>query len=101
MNKTGQSLRVYVRYEAKAPDGNWRWFYTEAPVGPLTFTVPPGASVNLFDGYWWINARRVRLWAEGVENGGAWLRDRDQDLWLARDPYRARRTGVYTCTFDP
>ncbi len=97
VNKTRETLTVSLRYEAQTRDGGWLWYRAGKGVSPVTVTLRPGESVDLADEGWRVRARRVRLWAEGSQGGRQG--DANQDLWLARSPYRAQGVAVYTFAF--
>jgi hypothetical protein len=50
-----------------------------------------------------IVARRIRIWADGLETGAVWLAVKDRDTWVA--PAAGYRGGArpdpYTYTFNP
>lgn len=98
VNKSSETLTVSLRYEAKTKDGGWFWYRSAQGQNPVQFTLRPGQSALLLDEGWQVKARRVRIWAEGSD-GGIWLRDRGQDIWLCRAPYRAQRIDVFTYSF--
>jgi hypothetical protein len=81
-NATDGKLKVWVQYETKTDAGDWVWS-PAAPGDPdqaLSFEVDPGATVDLQDGDWRVNARRARIWAQSET--GEWNRFRETDLWL-------------------
>jgi tetratricopeptide (TPR) repeat protein len=99
-NRTGQKLRVQLRYEGLAEDGRWVW----APgKDALTWELAEGETVVLvYDGRP-VMARRMRIWADNSETNMAWLKVKDTDTWTA--PVRGYRGGakpdVFTYTFNP
>jgi hypothetical protein len=81
-NATDGKLKVWVQYETKTDAGDWVWS-PAAPGDPsqaLSLEVNPGETVDLQDGDWRLNARRVRIWARS--DTGEWNRFRETDLWL-------------------
>jgi hypothetical protein len=81
-NDTKEKLAVFVQYETATETQGWSWF----PKAPgqdqaVTYTLAPGQELDLAHQDWTINARRVRLWAQG-QSGAEFNEFRDQDLWL-------------------
>jgi tetratricopeptide (TPR) repeat protein len=99
-NRTGQNLRVHLRYECRGTDGRWTWLPGK---DDLRWEVAPGTKgVLLHDGSQ-ILARRVRIWAEGLETDTVWDTGKNRDTWVA--PATGYRGGaepeVFTYTFNP
>jgi tetratricopeptide (TPR) repeat protein len=99
-NKTGQKLRIHLRYECQGEDGSWAWLPGKDDV---TWELPPGAAgALLLDGRP-IVARRIRIWADGMETGAVWHAVKDRDTWVV--PAAGYRGGAkpdpYTYTFNP
>ena len=99
-NRTGQKLRIHLRYERQGEDGTWAWLPGK---DDLTWELPPGAAgALLLDGRP-IVARRIRIWADGMETGAVWHAVKDRDTWVA--PAAGYRGGAkpdpYTYTFNP
>jgi tetratricopeptide (TPR) repeat protein len=98
-NKTGQKLRVHLRYEGQGEDGSWAWLPGK---DDLTWELPPGAAgALLLDGRP-IVARRIRIWADGMETGAVWHAVKDRDTWVVPAPgYRGgAKPDAYTYTFN-
>jgi tetratricopeptide (TPR) repeat protein len=100
VNRTGQKLRVHLRYESQGADGRWAWLPGK---DDLTWEVAPGATaVLLHDGRPAL-ARRIRIWADGLESDAVWHAVKDRDTWVA--PAVGYRGGAkpeaYTYTFNP
>jgi tetratricopeptide (TPR) repeat protein len=99
-NRTGQKLRVHLRYECQGEDGTWAWLPGK---DDLTWELPPGAAgALLLDGRP-IVARRIRIWADSLETGAVWHAVKDRDTWVV--PAAGYRGGAkpepYTYTFNP
>jgi tetratricopeptide (TPR) repeat protein len=100
VNRTGQKLRVHLRYEVQAADGSWAWLPGK---GDLTWEVAPGeTALLLYDGRP-VLARRMRIWADGLETGAVWHAVKDRDTWVT--PAAGYRGGakpeLFTYTFTP
>jgi tetratricopeptide (TPR) repeat protein len=100
VNKSGQKVRVHLRYECRAEDGSWAWLPGK---DDLTWELPVGATgALLLDGRP-IVARRIRIWADGMETGATWHAVKNRDTWVA--PVAGYRGGAkpeaYTYTFNP
>jgi hypothetical protein len=100
-NNTAQKIRVYVRYEGLAADGQFAW--TPGATEALAWELNPGESaVLLHDGHP-VLARRMRIWAECPETKLSWLKVKDTDTWAA--PATGYRGGpkpeLFTYTFNP
>jgi S1-C subfamily serine protease len=97
-NKTGQKLKVFVRYEGLTADGRLDWVPQT-----ITFEFDPGEEAVLMHDGRQIQARRIRIWAEGRDSSAAWNGVKDQDTWTA--PAAGYRGGakpeVFTYTFNP
>jgi tetratricopeptide (TPR) repeat protein len=94
-NLSTQTLKVRLQYEYQLEDGKWVWWPQS---GTSNYTFAPGERSNLLDDSWPIQARRVRIWAEGTTSN--WNRYKDHDLWLLPvSPYQARDRMYYTHTF--
>jgi tetratricopeptide (TPR) repeat protein len=98
-NRTGQSLRVYLRYETLTRNRQWSWLPSD-PVKPLVFNVPAGQSRDVYDGKTRIMARQIRIWAVGRHKGDVWDRDKFNDVLLTRDGYRGLQRWTYTYSFS-
>jgi tetratricopeptide (TPR) repeat protein len=99
-NRTGQKLRVHLRYECQGEDGAWAWLPGK---DDSTWELPPGAAGALLLGGRPIAARRIRIWADGLETGAAWHAVKDRDTWVVPAAgYRGgARPEAYTYTFTP
>ncbi len=99
VNKTGQKLRVHLRYEAQGEDGRWAWLPGK---DDLTWEVPTGGTGVLLHGGRPVLARRIRIWADGLETEAVWHAVKDRDTWVA--PAAGYRGGskpdVFTYTFN-
>jgi tetratricopeptide (TPR) repeat protein len=100
VNKSGQTLKVYLRYETwSAAAKGWQWL----PGGPgetLVIELAPGASVDVHASGSRIAARKLRFWAVG-EKGGKWFHWKDRDLVLVKDGYRSFKRWTYNYNFLP
>ena len=100
VNKTGQKLRVHLRYEAQGEDGRWAWLPGK---DDLTWEVPAGETGVLLQDGRPVLARRMRIWADGMESEAVWHATKDRDTWTA--PAAGYRGGakpdVFTFTFNP
>jgi tetratricopeptide (TPR) repeat protein len=98
-NRSGQKLRVHLRYESQGEDGRWAWVPGK---DDLTWEVAPGTTVLLLNDGRPVLARRVRIWADGLETEAVWHAVKDRDTWVA--PAAGYRGGdkpdVYTYTFN-
>jgi tetratricopeptide (TPR) repeat protein len=99
-NKSGQKLRVHLRYEAQTADGQWAWLPAK---GSLMWEVAPAATVQLLHDGQRVQARRLRIWADGMETSATWHAVKDQDTWTApANGYRGgAQPGVFTYSFTP
>jgi tetratricopeptide (TPR) repeat protein len=99
-NRTGQKLRVHLRYECRGEDGRWTWLPGKNDV---TWELPAGASGTLLLDGRPLAARRIRIWADGLETGAVWHAVKDRDTWVAPAPgYRGgAKPDPYTYTFNP
>jgi hypothetical protein len=99
VNSTPNKLKVFVRYEAQNEGGEWQ-AYPPGEEDPLAYELAPGEACVPMDGDWRINARRVRIWAEG--GGRKWERFKNHDLDLTPEPdqgYSARQPQLLTVAF--
>jgi tetratricopeptide (TPR) repeat protein len=100
VNRTGQKLRVHLRYESQAADGSWAWLPGK---GDLTWELAPGETAVLLHEGRPVLARRMRIWADGLETGAVWYAVKDRDTWVA--PTAGYRGGakpeLFTYTFNP
>jgi tetratricopeptide (TPR) repeat protein len=98
-NKTGQKLRIHLRYEAQGEDGRWAWLPGK---DDLTWEVPAGGTGVLLQDGRPVLARRIRIWADGMETETVWHAVKDTDTWVA--PAAGYRGGskpdVFTYTFN-
>ncbi len=79
-NQSGQKLRVYLLYETRTAEGQWAWLPDK---GALTWEVAAGATVQLLHDGRPIQARRIRIWAEGMETDATWYSVKERDTWTA------------------
>jgi tetratricopeptide (TPR) repeat protein len=100
VNRTDQKLRVHLRYEGQGTDGRWTWLPGK---GELTWEVAPGTTTLLLHDDRPVLARRIRIWADGLETAATWHAVKDRDTWVAPTTgYRGgARPEVYTYTFNP
>jgi tetratricopeptide (TPR) repeat protein len=100
VNKTGQKLKVSVRFETETADGGLTWFPNE---GAVEWEIPVGETATLLYQGKPILARRMRIWAEGVGTKTVWHGAKNQDTWTA--PAKGYRGGeqpaMFTYTFNP
>jgi tetratricopeptide (TPR) repeat protein len=100
VNRTGQKLKVSVRYETQSADGGWTWFPNEAAV---EWEIPAGETATLLYQGRPILARRMRIWADGIGSKSVWHAVKDKDTWTA--PSKGYRGGqqpeIFTYTFNP
>ncbi len=100
VNRAGQKLRVHLRYESQGEDGRWAWLPGK---DHLTWEVAPGPTTVLLHDGRPVVARRIRIWAEGLETGAVWHTVKDRDTWVA--PAAGYRGGAkpegFTYTFNP
>jgi hypothetical protein len=100
VNRTGQKLRVYLRYESQGEDGRWAWLPGK---GELVWEIAHGTTVVLLHDDRPTLARRIRIWADGLETGAIWHAVKDRDTWVA--PVAGYRGGAkpeaFTYTFHP
>jgi len=100
VNRTGQKLKVSVRYETQTADGKWTWFPNEAAV---EWEIPVGETTTLLYQGRPILARRMRIWADGVGTKSTWYAVKEKDTWAA--PAKGYRGGqppeIFTYTFNP
>jgi tetratricopeptide (TPR) repeat protein len=98
-NRTGQKLRVHMRYEVQGEDGRWTWLPAK---DDMTWEVETGATALLLHDGKPVLARRVRIWADGMDAEAAWNAVKDRDTWIA--PATGYRGGtkpdVFTYTFN-
>src|SRR5262249_37451087 len=88
-NNTGQAVEVTGQYEAHMTDGTWKWHVA-------TWNFEPGETASLNHDGWKVNARRMRIWAQSKTH--EWVGNKNKDVWLAPEPYRASG-GMSTFTF--
>ena len=88
-NTTGEALTVFVRYEdaTKGPEGGVRW------------TVAAGSTVTLHYAGKPIEARKMRIWAEGAKSGRKFDVLKRRDVVLADRPYRAKQIDAHVHRF--
>jgi tetratricopeptide (TPR) repeat protein len=100
VNRTGQKLKVSVRYETQTADGEWIWFPNEAAV---EWEIPVGETATLLYQGRPILARRIRIWADGIGTKSTWYAVMKLDTWTA--PAKGYRGGqppeIFTYTFNP
>jgi tetratricopeptide (TPR) repeat protein len=101
VNRRAEPVRVYLHYETCAtPKGTWQWL--PAPVGkgsPVVLDLAPGKAAYVLHNDAKVEARRVRLWGEGVGAGGAGATFKQDDLVLCgAEGYLAREGADYTYT---
>jgi tetratricopeptide (TPR) repeat protein len=100
VNRTGQKLRIHLRYESQGADGRWAWLPGK---DDLTWEVAPGATAVLLHDGRPVVARRIRIWADGLETNAVWHAVKNLDVWVA--PAAGYRGGakpeLYTYTFNP
>src|SRR5262249_51656610 len=85
VNRTKETIRVYLRYEMRTKSGKWRW-YPEGPEGEpkrLYVDLAPDRMVYVLDGDWQVRGRKIRIWAESKTSKKVWVGYRDQDLRIA------------------
>lgn len=78
VNRTGETLDVYVRYFAEGTDGRSRWYPTSGE--PLVFEFAPGEESRLLDQQQLIHGKKFRVWAEGRESGQSFDTFKNRDL---------------------
>jgi hypothetical protein len=100
VNKSAKTIRVSLQYETKTKSGGWYWYHGGRSASPVTYTLKPGQSADLYDDGWRVKARRVRIWAQATSGNLVWNRDRNTDVWLARDRYRCPNPALFTYTFN-
>jgi tetratricopeptide (TPR) repeat protein len=100
VNRTGQKLRVHLRYESQGADGRWTWV---PGTDDVTWEIPPGATSLLLHEGRPVLARRIRIWADGMESDATWHAVKDRDTWVAPTAgYRgSAKPEVFTYTFNP
>jgi tetratricopeptide (TPR) repeat protein len=88
-NNTAETLKVFVSYEEPGkPATGW-----------MTWTVAAGSTVTLhYDGKP-IEARKIRIWAEGARSGKKYDSLKKRDVVLAERPYRARQIDAHVHRF--
>jgi tetratricopeptide (TPR) repeat protein len=94
-NHTGETLKVYVRYETFTTAKRWEWF----PGGRgrwLTYTIPPGKVWDLYNDDWRIHARKVRILAVGQISNTRRAEYESRPLVLTEGAYRSRKKASYT-----
>lgn len=95
-NNTAEPLKVYVSYEAISES----WPGDRVPQsGWLSFTVAPGATQTLEHDGKPIEAKKVRLWAEGSKTGKKHDVLKKRDLVLVERTYRARQIDAHVHRF--
>ncbi|HVK14331.1 MAG TPA: tetratricopeptide repeat-containing serine protease family protein [Gemmataceae bacterium] len=99
VNRTGQPIRVYLRYEGPAA-GRLAWLPGE---GVLMWDFAPGEEAILTHDGQPVVARRMRIWADNAATKTAWYAVKDQDTWTTTAVgYRGGpRPEVFTYTFNP
>ena len=99
-NRTGQKLRVHLRYETQAADGSWAWLPGE---GHLTWEFDAGEKAVRGHEQRPVLARRFRIWAESIDSDAVWHTAKDRDTWAAPAAgYRgAAEPEPFTFTFNP
>jgi hypothetical protein len=81
-NGTKEKVKVFVEYETQNDQGQTQWYPQNGQARKgLQFDLAPGEVSDLKDGDWQINARRVRVWAQGAD-GKRWVRFKDKELDL-------------------
>src|SRR5262249_4657055 len=97
-NETNEPIKVFVQYEYQTKDGKWTWWPKEPTKS--WWTIAPGKTTTLNDDDWKVRARRVRIWAVGVNSGDTNTYYRDRDLWLCpRDGYLAKEQMYHVHKF--
>jgi len=100
VNKTGQKIIVHLRYEAQTADGKFAWLPGEES---LTWEFAPGETAVLVHEGKPVQARRMRIWADGPDSKTVWNSAKDRDTWTA--PVAGYRGGakpdLFTFTFNP
>jgi tetratricopeptide (TPR) repeat protein len=99
-NRTGQKIRVHLRYEGLTADGKLAWLPGE---GSLTWEFEPGETAVLAHAGRPVAARRMRIWAENPDTKAVWDAAKGHDTWTA--PAAGYRGGaqpeLFTFTFNP
>ena len=93
-------MRVYLRYESQGEDGRSALLPAK---GELVWEVAHGTTVVLRHDDRPTLARRIRIWADGLETDTVWHAVKDRDTWVA--PVAGYRGGAkpeaFTHTFNP
>lgn len=99
VNKSGQKLRVFLRFEGLTAENRLAWIPGE---GTLAWEFAPGEEAVLIHDGRPVTARRMRIWAEGTDTKDAWYSVKDKDTWTA--PSLGYRGGakpeIFTYTFN-
>lgn len=99
VNNTGEPLRVYLQYETLV-NGRWTWLPADPKNPALTYSWGPGDDFFVAVEGARINARRVRIWAQGKNSGKRWVDYQNRDLWLPPEGgYRLRQVLPQTYEF--
>ncbi len=88
-NNSAHTIRVYMRFEGQAADGNWAW--TPGATDALAWEFAPGESAVLIHDGRPILARRIRIWAECPGTKINWLKVKDVDTWTVAQRRLPRR----------
>ena len=102
-NHTNETIRVFLTYHTKTTSGQWEWF-PGPPDGSnsIGFLFQPGETAQVRHDEFKINADRIRIWAESVDDSGGWPVYREQDLLIApEEGYNAYFMQDYTHAFLP
>src|SRR5437763_2065711 len=87
----GQRVPVQLRSQSQGEDGRWAWLRGK---DHLTWEVAPGPTTVLLHDGRPVVARRIRIWAEGLETDAVWHTVKDRDNWVA--PAAGYRGGAKT-----
>ena len=104
-NRTGQPIKIYLRYRAFSNRGQWEW--VPGAQGDLIYSLNPGEERYIGNKNFRILADRVVIWARG-DSGELYETYRFKELVLGRAnerdangdlAYRGSRFGTFTYRF--
>jgi tetratricopeptide (TPR) repeat protein len=98
INDSGEPLRIYLQYETLV-DGKWAWLPADPKAPALTYDWAAGHDSFMAVKTVRVEARRVRIWAEGKTTGVRLVRYQKVDLWLVKEGYRLRRPRPFRFEF--
>jgi tetratricopeptide (TPR) repeat protein len=96
-NTTQEPIKVFVTYQTQTKQGNW----VQVPAaGALEWQIAPGQPLYLLLNNVAIDARSLRIWAEGTKSGKKWDNNKRSTMLLVETPYKARKQDSHTHVFE-